>query len=401
MNNFPTTLELLGSLLEFNTVSSEPNADLIMWVQDLLLDAGASVKVIGNKDHSKANLFATIGPEDQRGFVLSGHTDVVPVEGQSWSVPPFGMTVKDDRVYGRGSADMKGFVACALHAALKATRMSLQTPLHLALSYDEEIGCVGVHSMLDVLAMAPVRPLMCLVGEPTELNVAIGHKGKTACHVSCTGRAGHSALAPQALNAIHMASDLIQSVRQLQSQLARTGHQDADYEVPYSTLHVSNIDGGVALNIVPDHCQFDLEIRNLAEDNPDALLKIIRSDAERLIAEARRTISEADIKIEMFNSYPGLNTDPGADVVAFVRSLRASGRLHKVAFGTEAGLFASKLGVPSVVCGPGSMQQGHKPDEFVTLVQLSACDEMLDRLLGQLVVGIECDPLAEKLIGRG
>jgi len=188
MNHLPTTLELLGSLLEFNTVSSEPNADLIKWVQDLLLDAGASVKVIGNKGHTKANLFATIGPQDQRGFVLSGHTDVVPVAGQTWSVPPFGMTVSDGKVFGRGSADMKGFVACALHAALKATRMSLKTPLHLALSYDEEIGCVGVHSMLDMLAMAPVRPLMCLVGEPTELNVANGHKGKTACHVSCTGR---------------------------------------------------------------------------------------------------------------------------------------------------------------------------------------------------------------------
>lgn len=388
MKNVTTSLGLLDSLLAFNTVSSEPNSDLILWVRDLLLDAGASVKLIGNEDNSKANLFATIGPEDKRGFVLSGHTDVVPVTGQSWSVPPFSMTLKDNKAYGRGSADMKGFVACALHAALKASGINLKTPLHLALSYDEEIGCVGVRSMLDMLAMAPVRPLMCIVGEPTELNVAIGHKGKTACHVSCTGRAGHSALAPQALNAIHLASDLIQSVRQLQTQIAETGHRDHDFEVPYTTLHVSNIAGGVALNIVPDHCQFDLEIRNLAEDDPQALLQIIRSEASRLVEVARETISEADIGIELFNSYPGLNTEPTAEVVSFVRSLRESGSLHKVAFGTEAGLFSSKLHVPSVVCGPGSMQQGHKPDEFITLEQLSQCDVMLENLLGHLVDGI-------------
>ena len=387
MKNLPTTLDLLDSLLAFNTVSSEPNAELITWVRDLLLDAGVSVKIIGNKDSSKANLFATIGPQDKRGFVLSGHTDVVPVTGQQWSVPPFSMTLRDGKAYGRGSADMKGFVACALHAALKASQMSLKTPLHLALSYDEEIGCVGVRSMLDMLAMAPVRPLMCLVGEPTELNVAIGHKGKTACHVSCTGRAGHSALAPQALNAIHLASDLIQSVRQMQTQLAETGHRDDDFEVPYTTLHVSNIAGGVALNIVPDHCQFDLEIRNLAEDDPQALLQIIRSEANRLVDVARETISEADIGFELFNSYPGLNTEPTAQVVSFVRSLRESGSLHKVAFGTEAGLFASQLHVPSVVCGPGSMQQGHKPDEFITLDQLNQCDVMLENLLEHLVAG--------------
>ena len=387
MKNLPTTLDLLDSLLAFNTVSSEPNAELITWVRDLLLDAGVSVKIIGNKDNSKANLFATVGPQDKRGFVLSGHTDVVPVTGQQWSVPPFSMTLRDGKAYGRGSADMKGFVACALHAALKASQMSLKTPLHLALSYDEEIGCVGVRSMLDMLAMAPVRPLMCLVGEPTELNVAIGHKGKTACHVSCTGRAGHSALAPQALNAIHLASDLIQSVRQMQTQLAETGHRDDDFEVPYTTLHVSNIAGGVALNIVPDHCQFDLEIRNLAEDDPQALLQIIRSEANRLVDVARETISEADIGFELFNSYPGLNTEPTAQVVSFVRSLRESGSLHKVAFGTEAGLFASQLHVPSVVCGPGSMQQGHKPDEFITLDQLNQCDVMLENLLEHLVAG--------------
>jgi len=393
MNNLPTTLELLDSLLAFNTVSSEPNADLIMWVRDLLLDAGATVQLIANEDNSKANLFATIGPEDQRGFVLSGHTDVVPITGQHWSVPPFSMTLKDDKVYGRGSADMKGFVACALRAALKASPMNLKTPLHLALSYDEEIGCVGVRSMLDMLAMAPVRPLMCLVGEPTELNVAIGHKGKTACHVSCIGRAGHSALAPQALNAIHLASDLIQSVRQLQTQLAQSGYRDDDFEVPYTTLHVSNIKGGVALNIVPDLCRFDLEIRNLAEDDPLALLQIIRGDADRLVDVARQTVSEADITIELFNSYPGLNTEPTAELVSFVRSLRESGRLHKVAFGTEAGLFANELNVPSVVCGPGSMQQGHKPDEFITLEQLNRCDVMLENLLEHLVKGIVCDAM--------
>ena len=388
MPNPPDTLELLDRLLGFDTISARSNTDLILWAKGLLEEAGASVTLISNEDSSKANLYATIGPQDKRGFMLSGHTDVVPVEGQSWTMHPFKMIQKDGKVYGRGSADMKGFIACALRAALVASGRTLTTPLHLALSYDEEIGCVGVHSMLNMLEHAPVKPLMCLVGEPTELRVAIGHKGKTACHVTCTGRAGHSALAPQALNAIHLATDLITRIRQIQDELASAGVKDNAYDIPYTTLHVSNITGGVALNIVPDNCRFDMEIRNLAEDDPLMLLERLKQEAEELATAARAHAEEAAIELEIFNAYPGLATEADNDVVLFVKSLVQSNSTTKVAFGTEGGLFSSQLKIPTVVCGPGSMQQGHKPDEFVTLDQLAQCDAMLDRLLEHLEKGI-------------
>lgn len=388
MTPTPETLELLETLLAFDTVSTRPNKDLILWAQQLLVDAGATVQIISNDDGTKANLFATIGPADKPGFMLSGHTDVVPVDGQHWTVPAFKMTQRDGRIYGRGSADMKGFVACALNVALKACERKLTTPLNLALSYDEEIGCVGVHSLLNMLDNAPVKPLMCLVGEPTELRVAVGHKGKTACHVTCTGRAGHSALAPKALNAIYLATDMIEKIRQLQLELSQSGAQDNAYEVPYTTLHVSNIRGGVALNIVPDNCTFDMEIRNLAEDDPDSLLAALTIEADKLSSAAREHASEAAIEIDIFNTYPGLQTRLDSAVVTFVQSLSQNDTLMKVAFGTEAGLFSQQLHVPSVVCGPGSMDQGHKPDEFVAIDQLHQCDAMLDRLLMHLEQGI-------------
>ena len=388
MQHTPDTLDLLDTLISFDTTSANSNLNLIHWVRDLLGAVGAAVSVIANSDNTKANLYATIGPNEKPGILLSGHTDVVPVQGQKWTSSPFAMAVKNGRAYGRGTTDMKGFIACALRMFLRASTHQLETPLHLALSYDEEIGCVGVHSLLDMLSQAPFTPLICIVGEPTELQVAIGHKGKTACHVTCTGRAAHSSLAPQAMNAIHLATDLINRIRQLQNRLRETGARDEDYDVPYTTLHVSNIYGGVALNIVPDHCQFDMEIRNLAEDNPEQLLDSIKYDAQKITTEAQKHAKEANIELQLFNSYPGLDTRVDESVVNFVQSLTQSTGSIKVAFGTEAGLFSNRLRIPSVVCGPGSMQQGHKADEFISLDQLAQCDAMLGRLLTCLEQGI-------------
>ena len=382
------TLDILDKLLSFDTVSANSNLALIQWLANLLEEAGARTEIIQNSTGDKANLYATIGPLDKSGVLLSGHTDVVPVTGQQWSVPPFALTHRNGKVYGRGSADMKGFVACAVQAALKASDRSLNTPLHLGFSFDEEIGCVGVRSMIDLLGAATHQPLMCIVGEPTELNVATGHKGKTACHVTCTGKAGHSALAPQALNAIHLATDLILQVREQQRLLAGNINQDADYDVPYTTLHVSNIRGGVALNIVPDKCTFDLEIRNLATDDPISILGDIQASAKQIVSDARTNTAEADIDFEIYNTYPGLDTNPQSTVVDFVRSLTTGNNTFKVAFGTEGGLFSSKLGIPTVVCGPGSMEQGHKPDEFISIDQLNRCEHMLDNLLDRLEVGL-------------
>ena len=383
-----TTLDYLEKLLAFDTTSAHPNIELIAWVQAQLEAMGAVVQVIANADGSKANLFATIGPADRGGVMLSGHTDVVPVAGQDWTFPPFAMTCRDGNVYGRGSADMKGFVAAMLSAAQQASSQVLRTPLHLALSYDEEIGCLGVRSLIDMLNVSLHRPQMCIVGEPTGLAVAIGHKGKTAVRVSFTGCAGHSALAPFAVNALYLANDFITVLRQVQADFQAGTGLDLDYDVPYTTLHVGRIVGGGALNIVPHHCELDFEIRNLAKDDPDKILKFLRQSAEDIVEAARHIASEANIEIEVFNTYPGLDTPRTAAVVGFVKSLTGANGTCKVAYGTEGGLFDQRLGVPTVVCGPGDMAQGHKPDEFVTEAQLNACDAMLTNLVTRLVAGL-------------
>lgn len=383
-----TSQDLLKDLIAFPTVSSEPNRALIDYCADLLKDAGADVTIIEDSKENKANLYATIGPKDIPGVLLSGHTDVVPVVGQDWNVPPFEMTQADGKLFGRGTTDMKGFVASALSAALKASELTLATPLHLAFSYDEEIGCVGVHSMIDMLAAAPFRPRFCIVGEPTQMSVATGHKGKTACHVTCTGKEAHSALAPTALNAIHLVCDMISFIRNLQEEVASGSVKDDDYDIPYTTLHVAKIEGGIAGNIVPNHAAFRFEIRNMLEDNPEVLLDKIRAHADQLLGPLKPQFPDASIDIEITNTYPPLSTAKDAEVVSFVKSLTGSNATIKVAFGTEGGLFSSRLGIPTVVCGPGSMEQGHKPDEFVSVDQLAKCDAMLDALLERLQAGI-------------
>ncbi len=383
-----STLDYLEKLLSFDTTSANANSEMIKWVETELLSFGASVKIIPNVDESKANLFATLGPQDIGGVMLSGHTDVVPVTGQAWTVPAFSMTQRDGKIFGRGTADMKGFIAAMMNVAKLASTQTLKTPLHLALSYDEEIGCIGVRSMIDMLSNAPIRPQMCIVGEPTGLAVATGHKGKIAARAKCTGRAGHSALAPFAVNALYLANEFITELRKVQDVLRLGVVQDLDYDVPYTTLHVGRIAGGGALNIVPHSCELDFEIRNLAQDNPAEILEKLRQAADLIALSARNVASEANIEIEVFNTYPGLDTPSSAPVVGFVKSLMGANGTIKVAYGTEGGLFDQSLGVPTVVCGPGDMAQGHKPDEFITEAQLAACDTMLVNLLHRLVAGI-------------
>lgn len=384
----PTTQGLLGRLLAFDTTSRNPNRALVDWAAGLLRDAGLDPVLVPDAGGGKANLHVTVGPRDRGGVLLSGHTDVVPVDGQAWTLPPFALTRRDGRLHGRGAADMKGFVACALRAVLSAARRDLKVPLHLALSYDEEVGCLGVRPLLDLLAAAPVRPLMVIVGEPTGMQVATGHKGKAALRATCTGREAHSALAPSGLNAIHLATDLVGAVRALQARLMRDGPRDADYEVPYSTAHVGRIEGGVALNIVPGRATVDWEVRNVVADDMGALIAEVRAAADALTREARAHAPEAGIAIEERFAYPGLGTPTNAVAVRFVQSLTGANGTIKVDFGTEGGLFAQALGVPAVVCGPGSMAQGHKPDEYVTEEQLARCDAMMDALLDRLEAGL-------------
>lgn len=380
--------DILDRLIGFDTVSAKPNMALMGYVKDLLTGAGVPAVLIPDASGGKANLHATVGPEGMGGVMLSGHTDVVPVEGQAWTHPPFALTEANGRLYGRGTADMKGFVACAVEAMLLAAKRPLKVPLHLALSYDEEIGCMGVRSLIDMLAAAPVKPRFCIVGEPTGMQVATGHKGKVALRATCTGREGHSALAPLALNALHLAADFLGAVRRVQAEVAATGLRDGDYDVPYTTLHVGKMAGGVQVNIVPNQATLDFEIRSLAGEDVGALIARLEAEAEAIVAPLRADFPEAAIRIERLWDYPGLGTPSDAAVVNFVKGLTGANGTIKVAFGTEGGLFDQRLGIPTVICGPGSMAQGHKPDEFVTMEQLDRCRAMLGTLIGRLEAGI-------------
>ncbi|MFK0206347.1 acetylornithine deacetylase [Agrobacterium sp. NPDC090283] len=378
------SIEILERLIAFPTVSHESNLTLIDFVQELLSQRGIACELVHDRDKRKANLFATIGPADRPGVMLSGHTDVVPVDGQKWTVPPFEMTNREGRLYGRGAADMKGFIAGALAAALRAAEMTLHAPLHLALSYDEEIGCIGVRSLIDILELSPVRPHLCIVGEPTGMEVATGHKGKTAARCTCIGREGHSAQAPLAVNAIHMGCDFVGELRAEQERLAVHGARDDDYDIPYTTVHVGKMNGGVALNIVPNLCTLDFEIRNVAADDPHAIIDRLRVAAGKIADNAREVAPEAAIEVDVTNAYPGLDVPSTSNAVTFVKSLTGANSTIRVAFGTEGGLFNQRLAIPVVICGPGFMAQGHKPDEFVSIDQLRRCDRMLDALLDRL-----------------
>ena len=276
------TISILKRLIAFETVSTDSNLALIDYVGDLLRTAGADVQVIADPSATKANLYATIGPMGQAGVMLSGHSDVVPVTGQNWQRPAFTLTSENGRHYGRGTCDMKGFLASAISMAIRAAKHDLKTPLHLAISYDEEIGCIGVRSLIDLLAAAPVKPMFCIVGEPTSMAVATGHKGKLAARATCRGVAAHSALAPTGVNAIHLASDFVRALRDIQDELANSGTKDDDYDVPYTTVHAGIIRGGVALNIVPDTCHVDFEIRNLAGEDASAILAKIQAAADAI-----------------------------------------------------------------------------------------------------------------------
>ena len=380
----PSATDILADLIGFPTVSRDSNLDLIHFARAWLAKHGIESRLVHNEDGRKANLWATIGPADRPGIVLSGHTDVVPVEGQAWSSDPFRLDRRGGNLYGRGSADMKGFIACCLAMVPQATKARLATPIHLAFSYDEEIGCVGVRRLLDLLRDAPVKPRLCIVGEPTLMQAVTAHKGKLGYRVTAHGLEAHSSLAPIGVNAIYMAADLIGEIRAIQREIAESGRRDGDYEVAYTTLHVGKMQGGEVMNIVPNLASFDFEIRYLPEDDGETIAAHIRKAAEKVAATCRGVFAEARFDFASLQSYPAMNTPVDSEAVKFVHALTGGNSTGKITFGTEGGLFQQALGVPAVVCGPGNIAVAHKPDEYVSEEQMAACGRMLDRLVERL-----------------
>jgi acetylornithine deacetylase len=375
-------LNWLEKLIAFPTVSRDSNLGLIEWVRDELARQGIASRLSYDDERRKANLFATLGGTGAGGLVLSGHTDVVPVDGQDWNTEPFQAVIAGDRVYGRGSADMKGFVAVVLAAVPRMLdRPGTARPIHIALSYDEELGCLGAPRLIDDFRAAGVRPARCIVGEPTSMGLVNGHKGGIVHRCRVHGRAAHSALAPHGVNAISYAAQLIVRLREIAQRLQNTERHDEGYDVPHTTLNVGSISGGIASNIVAESCEFRFDIRHLPWTQPLSIVSELQAAAAELLTEMRAIAPEAAITFERVGGILPLATEASSSIVRDVSRLLGTTDLPtKVGFGTEAGLFDA-AGISTVICGPGSIAQAHKPNEFVTLEQLSLCERFIQALI--------------------
>lgn len=379
-----TTIEILRKLVGFPTISRGSNLDLIHWVRDYLARSGVPSILTHSDDRSRANLFATIPAANGRkdgGLVLSGHSDVVPVAGQNWSSDPFVLSERDGLLFGRGTCDMKGFIAACLSKVPALTAAPLAAPVHLAISFDEEVGCKGVGHMLDELVARGVRPRGCIVGEPTGMDAVVGHKAGSAYSCSVTGLEMHSSLAPLGVNAIFFAARVIARFEAIGAKLRGEEQRHQGYPVPYSTVSVGVIEGGHASNIVPALCKFRLDLRTLPWTDPEAVMAELHDYVnQELLPEMRRVYPDAGISIERTGFVPGFAIDEEAPLTRYVQRLAGSNAPAAfVNFGSEAGFFQAK-DIPSVLCGPGSIEQAHKPDEFVSLEQLARCEDFLDRL---------------------
>lgn len=373
-----SSIEILKTLIGFDTTSYKSNLSLIEAIKSLFDSYGISVVVDYNEEGNKANLFATTGPVEEHGVLLSGHTDVVPANKDHWESDPFIADERDDKIYGRGSTDMKGFIACVIRIICQASQQKLTIPLHVCLSFDEEIGCLGVRNILPQLPKLIKTPRFCVIGEPTSMQIALGHKGKAVYQARCSGENGHSSMAPNYRNAIHVATQVVTSLVDSQNELAQSGQRDEEYDIPYTTIHVGKIQGGTALNVVSDSCTIDYEIRHIAEDSIDTITDIINANLQK-----HSHSQYADI--HFMNAYPGLSTSHEHPELQFLKSLLSDDTtVGKISFGTEGGLFSQTFDSPIFVCGPGSMEQGHKPNEYVEVSEMNKCDLFLENLLKQL-----------------
>ena len=370
----------LERLIAFDTTSRLSNMELINAIQSYLTDINVNTRLTYNSEKSKANLWCTIGPTDIGGIVLSGHTDVVPIDGQTWTKPPFEMTEENGKLFGRGASDMKGFCAILLAMAPELKKKSLKTPIHFAFSYDEEVGCVGVRGLItDVIENLPL-PSAVIVGEPTLMKIVGGNKGGRAFKTTVRGVPGHSSEPSRGANSIMAAARIINYIESLQNELEKVATPDCLFDPPYTTFDLGIIEGGTANNIIPEYTNFNWGYRSLPSENPDLLEEKIRNFISNTIEPQLREVSSlANVATELRNDTPPLIPDHQSPAEHLIRHLTGLNESGTVAFGTEAGLF-QKAGIPGVIFGPGSIQQAHQPDEFIAVSQISECIEFMDKL---------------------
>ena len=393
--NYPNdSIDWLTRLIAFDTVSRHSNLALIDDVKAYCEQLGLTVDLTFNDAKNKANLFVT-GPagkdadEINHGLGLSGHTDVVPVDGQDWTSEPFTATIRGDKLYGRGACDMKGFIACALTLLPQAVKLSnagqLRRPLHLALSFDEEVGCLGAPLLLADLKARGITPDHCIVGEPTNMAMVVAHKGIAVYRCRVHGKSAHSSLTAQGVNAISYASRLIGYVDELAQEISHRSDNDGLFDVPYSTLSVGTIQGGTATNIVPNLCEFTFDYRNLPHMTQDDILAPIAAKVAELSTQMQARAADTGIELLQEESVPAMTDNDSAELQALIIALTGDDTRHKVAYATEGGQFTNS-GIPTIICGPGSIEQAHKADEYVALSEMVRCDEFLQKLLNSCAI---------------
>ena len=361
--------EILARLIGFPSVVGTPNAAIVSYVRDYLQAFGASVHVLPGPEGDRSNLYASFGPVERPGLILSGHMDVVPAEGQTWSSDPFTLRAERNRLYGRGTSDMKGFLAAAMSIVPEIAAMRLDRPLHFAFSYDEEAGCRGVPHMITAIPSLCALPSGCIVGEPSGMAPILSHKGKAAARISIRGTAGHSSRPDLGRNAIHaLANVLSEAVRQ--SERLEQAEQNMLFAPPYSTLQAGIVSGGVALNVIPEHARLDIEVRAVPGIEPSALLQPVLAAAREIEAMG------FEVTTETISDYPGMALPAGSPLGALVGDASGVAAVPAVSYGTEAGLF-ERAGIPAIICGPGDIARAHKADEFILMSELEDCRRML------------------------
>jgi acetylornithine deacetylase len=380
------TIAEITKLIGFDTTSRDSNLPLIDYVVERLESVGIESTLVHNAEGTKANMLATIPASDGTrtgGIVLSGHTDVVPVDGQVWSSAPFVPEIRDGKLYARGTSDMKSFLAVIMAKLEMIAQAKLAEPIHLAFSYDEEVGCIGAVDLVAAITEAGLNPRGCIVGEPTSMRVVRGHKSVNVIRVDFRGVAAHSSLTTQGVNAISAAAEFTAFVDSAARGFTQDGPFDEAFIVPHTTTTVNKIEGGIAVNTIPADCTVHFEFRSIAADDPSALIERFRSEAKRIEAAMQERNSAARVEFEVLAKTPGLDTPEDAEIVSLAAEWGGTASPDKATYGTEAGLFFN-AGIPTVVCGPGDIAQAHAPDEFIALDQIAQCEGFMDKLIATL-----------------